>query len=273
MGITLTMKVPKRGTHSLKTTHGSFGTVLSDYLEKAAMNLEVKGIIHAGESMNIHKLYTAAVFFQRVVTRTPVDEPYSYGGTDSVTGKEGTWEHVPDEDYTRNHWRASYGNSVVTAKEITDMKSDAFSVLSDKEDVSMIFDLFYSKFIPRNGAILHNITITNDSDKFSLLEYGEYRKTSSTKKEGEGEFHYEHGITNSHAAHAPRGMLRVTEAEFDEISQLADGKVREYEKLGHRDLPDMTDEQLEMIIPFLKGRKVFRSNDIERIMKMVRSEK
>ena len=68
-------------------------------------------LTRASEQQAMRSLIIAAIFFQRVVSRTPYDEEYTYQGKTKII------THEPDKDYTRDYWEISYfGNKETSAQ-------------------------------------------------------------------------------------------------------------------------------------------------------------
>lgn len=169
-------------------------------------------VVETVRQHNERVLMQAAIFFQRVVTRTPKDERY-------YIEKEG-W-HKPDDDYVWKQWKILYWRKSLSAEDIGEQYFEDESKFNDKACINAVAraikdNLFGGevKFNARKNRI-RNIRFENVHPRFAQLEYGEY--ISSSGKYSKGKYHT-HGVQNGYSVQAPHGMLRITQAEMQEMS-------------------------------------------------------
>lgn len=182
------------------------GTEVEDAFDNVAGGFVVSSAKRALDNANDIKLYIAAVFFQRVVSRTPLDEDYSW----TVEGK--TYEHKKDDDATRDHWWIAYGKKKLCAKDF----QGCFDVFDDKDSINTLWQAFRNTFVTEKQMRIIRVYNDEDTGKFDTLEYGRYKADSSFIRDGKK---YEHGIINHFSIQAPVGMLRYTEGELGFILQ------------------------------------------------------
>ena len=199
MSVTFTVST----LHSKKNNilKDQIGTAVEDAFDEVTGGFVVKTAKKTLENANATKLYIAAVFFQRVVSRTPLDENYTWTIGNKI------FEHKKDNDATRDHWWISYGKKKLCAKDY----ADCFEVFNDKNSIDKLWNLFQVTFSTEKQ--MRTIRVYNDADpeKFNTLEYGKYKASSSVIRSGDL---YEHGIKNHFSIQAPVGMLRLTEGEL-----------------------------------------------------------
>lgn len=160
------------------------------------------GVYKIGKTARQRNIYLASIFFQRVVSRTPLDENYiKYDGQ----------EHKKDDDVVRECWYLEYNGKRIYSKEIG---MDLFEDIGNKESTESVKSALDS-FFP-SGKVPRQIKIYNDNERMSWLEYGIYDADSkgiSYSKTGRP-----HGIEDGFSIQAPAGMLRITMAEVGEIA-------------------------------------------------------
>ena len=175
------------------------GTTLKEDIAAIVGDKVVESILQHNERV----VAQAAVFFQRVVTRTPKDE--SYLG------------HTADTDFVWKHWKVLYWGKSVSAEE---MGEDLFADEHDfdnKEKIQAVAKFIKERLFKGEEAFrkrktrIRNIRFENKHDRFPMLEYGSY-KIKNSEKIKEGPKHY-HGVQNGYSVQAPYGMERITLAE------------------------------------------------------------
>ena len=160
------------------------------------------GIYKIGKTARQRNIYLASIFFQRVVSRTPLDENYiRYNG----------FKHEKDDDVVRECWYLEYNRKKIYSKE---MGMDLFEDIGNKESTESIKSIL-DKFFPL-GKVPRQIKIYNDNDRMSLLEYGTY--DADSKGISYSETGRPHGVEDGFSIQAPAGMLRITMAEVGEIA-------------------------------------------------------
>lgn len=203
------LKIKHPGSSSTESYVGSDGNIISKKIAGAMENrvLAMTGsaISDIAELQRERTLFLSAVFFQRVVNRTPVDEDYFF------MDKNGEMQfHQKDDDVVRDYWTISYGGKKFTAKQFKE-QGITFDRFNDESEIKKIFEILNSSF--RKGRIL-TVRIENNHERFSMLEYGEYESDGELKR---GQKYY-HGVSGGYSVQAPYGMLRITEAEFQSMT-------------------------------------------------------
>lgn len=156
-------------------------------------------------------LMILATFFDRVVSRTPMDENYV---SQSMTsdGEIKYKEHKADGNFVRYDWQITCGEDRIISGDLMD--GQIFKTYNSKGDINMLFWLFKEKFGNKKLSELQSIWISNFNDHFATLEYGGYETEDHFSGKGERE----HGVANQHSIYAPNGMLRITEMELESIA-------------------------------------------------------
>jgi hypothetical protein len=202
------------------------------------------GVYRIGKTARQRNIYLAAIFFQRVVSRTPVDENYiKYNGQ----------KHEMDDDVVRKCWYLEYNGKKIYSR---DIGMDLFEDTDDKESMENIksaLDRFFpEKKVPRQ------IKIYNDNERMPMLEYGTYEADSrgiSYSDSGTP-----HGIEDGFSIQAPAGMLRITMAEVGEIAGESSHKAAWTIKKT-ADYPST--ERLVKIGKYVDGNKKIDIGDVE----------
>jgi hypothetical protein len=201
----------------------------------------------------------AAVFFQRVVCRTPVDEDYYY------QDKNGDLKiHNKDDDAVRDAWLASYNNRKITAKQMREA-GITFDKFNDEGEIRAIYEMFREAFIMGNKNIL-TVHIDNEHERFPMLEYGEYKNDGTLKK---GEKYY-HGVEGGYSVQAPAGMLRITQAEFQKMTLTMSTRklIQSYVQRSQRTLKNPSPSKMKELKRILGNKNRFTEEEasaIERI--------
>ena len=230
MSVAFKIKIKHQGSSQIDQYVGSDGKIVTEKIkgaiEDSVVNVAGRKIVETVKMERERTLFMAAVFFQRVVNRTPMDEDYL------VTGENGSKvEHHADDDYVRDAWTASYNNRIVTAKQLREAGL-TFENFNDENEIRKIYNVFKKTFVMSKKNIL-SIHIDNTHERFPMLEYGEYTKDSKEIKGGEK---YEHGVEGGYSVQAPHGMLRITEAEFQTLTLNMSTKklIKEYVQRSQR---------------------------------------
>lgn len=181
----------------------------------------IKGnaIVETVARHNERVLFQSAMFFQRVVTRTPKDEEYK--------GYPYRYHHDPDDDYVWKHWEVRYWGRKVTAEEMgKEEELFADNLFNDPEIIKKVAEqlrikLFGGdKFYQRKTRI-RNVRFVNEHPRFAMLEYGGYNTNEPPPAAGPKHMH---GLQNGYSVQAPYGMLRITQAEMEQM------KIGEFDK-------------------------------------------
>lgn len=234
-------------------------TSLKQQIASVAGTAVVESIVKHNERV----LMQTAIFFQRVVCRTPKDEKYK---------ADWGW-HSPDKDYVWKNWKVLYYRSSVTAEEMGEELFDDESKFNDKACITQIASILKdrlfggdSKFYKRTRRI-KSIRIENTHPRFALLEYGGYEVDSAEINEGEKHLH---GVKEKHSIQAPYGMLRITQAEMEEMNiSDFDAWFKDFEVTGKaRKLP--TKPQAEQLISLIEHGGKISENKIDKIAEIMK---
>lgn len=162
----------------------------------------------------------AAIFFQRVVTRTPKDETY-YDPNVKVF-------HKADDDYVWKHWTIKYWRRSLTAEEIGAKYFESEKDFNNKAKIQAIADIIKDKLFnfksydfEHRPTRIKGIRFENTHPRFAQLEYGMYEWSDTVPKKGSYKGHpskHYHGIQNHASVQAPYGMYRITQAEMESMS-------------------------------------------------------
>lgn len=228
MGATFKIRVRTEGTSNRKAYVGKDGkkirSIMIGALETRVLDLTGKMIVRSGLEASERTLWLNAIFFQRLVSRTPRDESYSY------RDKEGHIHyHKDDKDYIQDYWTAKYWNyEGITAKYLRENCGCTFETINNKNEIKIIYQEFRNRFFGKEGSTgrknkesgkttLKGVRIFCDYPKdkqhelrYHLLEYGGYVGDGIIK---EGDKNY-HGVIGGRSVQAPGGMTALTEAEF-----------------------------------------------------------
>ena len=240
----LTMTIKHRGGTPVKYI-GKDGkkatSLLKTKIEDDVLRVAAKKVSESAEVLKLRSLYLAAIFFQRVCARTPVDEGYK---RINDTREARNPLHYPDSDYVRDAWKARCNGRVISAKSLRMEHDIYFEHFNDESEIRQIFEIFKERFIgaPHARKSDLKVQIENVHPRFSLLEYGGLVGQSAGFPKGEwsdytgGSGAHYHGIQNGYSVQAPYGMLRVTEAEFKNITlgTSTEQFIKNYVKKTHR---------------------------------------
>ena len=239
--------------------------IIKGEIEQHVSSLVCKAVKETVAEHNERVITQAAIFFQRVVTRTPKDETYY----DPYTKR---W-HIKDEDDVWKAWTIRYRGKSVTAEQMGLSLFDTPDDFNDKHKIEsvayyIVTYLFGSeeKFLSKAYNI-RNIKIENLHPRFAMLEYGEYQHNHSPAKSGDK---YVHGVTNGYSYQAPVGMQRITQAEIEAYSaqDLDNWRSKDYTSkmagLGVTVIP--TKQEAHKMLEFMKNRRHLAINDINRFL-------
>ena len=208
-----------------------YGDIFEKQIERNASKIVLNHLAEINKSGSNYKavidqrLQIFAVFFQRVVSRTPLDEKYTWTEINPKTGNEVKHTHKPDKGVhsaVRYDWFITDGEKTVSAQ---DFPKKYFEVVNDKAAIEAIFKKFKSSFAPRlaksNASTaletLELLNIKNDNPHFEAVEYGTGHNWTMTSQIKDGP-KYPHGLENKHPVFAPAGMYRITEMELQRES-------------------------------------------------------
>lgn len=210
MAVKFKLRIKYSGASQIESYTGTDGKVVTEKItgtiENEVYDAAGKMITKSVEDATERNLFLAAIFFQRVVSRTPMDEDYMTGVNDELKPVM----HIADDDYVRDAWIASYGRKSISAKSLRENYGCEFIKFNNRNEVKIIYEQF--KNLIGNRKNITRIRIANEHERFPLLEYGEYKNDGSIKS-GKN---FKHGVKNGYSIQAPVGMLRLTQAEFEE---------------------------------------------------------
>ena len=277
---TFKLRVRTEGTSNQKPYIGKDGTEFTQHMigaiESRVLNLEGKMIAKSGLKASERVLWLSAIYFQRIVSRTPRDEEYKYLDNDYKNRS-----HTPDDDYIQDYWTARYWNyQGITAKYLRENCGCTFETFNDQNEIAIIYKEFRKRFFGAPGSkgrqnkesgktTLKSIRIYCDYPKdqqhalrYHLLEFGGYVGDGIIKK---GEKYY-HGVVNGHSIQSPAGMTATTNMEFES------GQFRVPDGIGSNDVllrsigPEQkVSKEIEKII---KDHSRISFDEIEKIMKL-----
>lgn len=217
-----------------------------DEIDYAAGKVAVMALGKAVDRTNEQKMHIAATFFQWAVSRTPVDEVYDRDGE----------LHEPDEDSVRDDWYISYGRMKLRSKDFP----GCFDQFNDQDAIKTIANRLRQGI--KTSRSIRTFRVYNTNPRFSELEYGEYKYTSSKTYKGPGR---EHGVAGGFSIQAPRGMLRITELELDWITNFSRQKrgllARGEEIRSQRQVPDK--RRTKALIDYLTTKRKVKESDLE----------
>ena len=263
MAVIFKIKTKHQGASHIDQYTGSNGKIVAQHFAGAIEDevAEVKGraLLVSAKTQRERTLFMAAVFFQRVVCRTPVDEDYYY------QDKNGDLKiHNKDDDAVRDAWVASYNNRKITAKQMREA-GITFDKFNDEGEIRAIYEMFREAFIMGNKNIL-TVHIDNEHERFPMLEYGEYKNDGTLKK---GEKYY-HGVEGGYSVQAPAGMLRITQAEFQKMTLTMSTRklIQSYVQRSQRTLKNPSPSKMKELKKVLGNKTKFGESEasaIERI--------
>lgn len=210
-----------------------------------------------------------AILFQRVCSRTPLDEEYKIMTVNRNTGEYSWREHIPDEDRCRYDWYITDGEKKVYAGDMAERNSGIFDSYNNRESIRQIKEIIREQFDFMSDA--SRFTIGNANGHFAYLEYGNSAWKKDSEHPNEGKL-YEHGVKSRHSVQAPVGMLRITRMELGKIIQdVSSGKTKgsvykSYRLRGSQKIP--TGEQLDNLVSSFKANRTLRLSDIKRYVKL-----
>lgn len=265
MAVIFQIKTKHRGSSHFDTYVGKNSKSVIKRMRGAIEDeiIDVKGraLLVSAKTQRERTLFLSAVFFQRVVNRTPLDEDY-YMGFD----KHGDpIIHHADNDRVRDSWYASYNNRKVTAKQLME-QGVTFTKFNDSNDIHKIYEVFRNAFVMTDKKIL-SIHIDNDHERFPMLEYGEYAHEGKSLHQGEK---YYHGVKGGYSIQAPVGMLRVTQAEFQNMTITMSTRklIKEYVERSQRTTKIPSEDKLKKLRRVIGDKTVFTNvewEEVERI--------
>lgn len=211
-GWSFTVKTPHESV-SMKTAV-KFRDIFMDEVEKRAIKIGVGRLALSAKTEVNRTLTIAATFFQRVCSRTPLDEDYIIGVTEE--GKE-IW-HRADKVQCRMDWYAEYDGRRLLADDVAQEFPSIFDKYNDSGSIDLIKEMMKEKFRIDPSAPSYDIAIGNENPHFATLEYGGYKKDSDKYNTGVDKG-LEHGVKNKHSVQAPVGMLRITQMELESMAR------------------------------------------------------
>ena len=204
----------------------------------------------------------AAILFDRVCSRTPIDEDYKFIITKNDKSYEFT--HHADKNFCRFDWHIKIGTRTFTSYELWRSKNSLFEKYNDSSDIDYIYEYFYANAGNAKIEDLANIELYNNNDHFDVLEFGRYEVSSSPVKNGRK---YEHGVKNHHSVQAPNGMMRLTLAELDRIADSSASRSLERRYRSQRTSKVLNTKQMTSLANALKkGNHRFSLSDIAGIL-------
>lgn len=259
---TFKIKIKSQGQSQFSTFTDREGKFVAEKIKGAiedqVYNTAGRIIAEEAELCSKRNLFLAAVFFQRVVSRTPLDEDYMTG----MNERGHITMHYADNDSVRDCWVASYRNKKITAKALRENCGCNFDKFNDRSEIQIIYNQFLS-FMGKNKKI-NAVHIDNTHERFPMLEYGEYAHDGSIKKGPK----YEHGVKNGFSIQAPVGMLRLTQQEFaDKAFEVTDAMLGGRGRVQSGLIKKGSKETVKKI---LKGKSRLTNRELEKIAECYR---
>lgn len=205
----------------------------------------------------------AAIFFDRVCSRTPMDEDYKKQLV-KWSGEKVYIQHKADKEFCRLRWELKIGPKTFTSYELWRSKNSLFENYNDSSDIDYIFDYLWKNLENTKLGDLKNLEFINTSEYFDYLEFGEYKQASSETANGRK---YEHGLQNHHSVQAPNGMSRLTLAELDRIASSTATRSLERRFRSQRTSKVLSGRQLASLTKALgRGKSRFTPDDIQQLL-------
>ncbi len=258
MAAKFSLKIKHTGSSQVESFVGSDGKVfaqkLAGAIENSVYNAAGQMIAEKTEESKRRNLFLAAMFFQRVVSRTPLDEDYMTG----INERGKPTMHYADNDSVRDCWVASYRNKKITSKYLRESCGCTFLKFNDRTEVKKIYEQFLE--LAGKTKNISGVHIDNTHERFPMLEYGEYLHDGSIKS---GE-HYEHGVKGGYSVQAPAGMLRLTQQEFEDTAfNIPTEELMQNGRKWQKRLKKSG--SAETVKRILRGKSKLSQNDAERI--------
>lgn len=280
MAVKFSVKVKSEGTSHQKPYIGKDGKAVANLmigaLKNSVFDLTGRMIVKAGLEASERTLWYSAVYFQRLISRTPRDENYTYLDKDGHKRS-----HKDDGDYIQDYWTAKYWNyEGITAKYLRENCGCNFETFNNPKEIETIYQEFRNRFFGAAGSrgrankesgktTLKSVRFFCDypNDKqhelrYHLLEYGGYTGDGIIKR---GDKYY-HGVASGHSIQAPAGMTAMTEAEYNSGQFKAPGK-RVYTKNLLKYIGSTKNMTAE-IEKILKGKTTLSNSDVAKIMSL-----
>lgn len=222
-----------------KPSMKDFNIVLKNSVGKKAqfdlVEVTTSTLVTRGAEELIGVINCSAIVFQRLVSRTPIDEEYDYinyakvrqaiaegNGNEEFDYKDFVEHHTPDAERIRDHWELTINVNGTQAVQILskDFNDDLFLVCNDSKAINEIASVIGTKFKSnisvkeKNLYFDYDIVFKNNSSYFDKLEYGKYKRTVGGAHQGKN---YLHGITNGYTFQAPNGFYRKTLLELNNL--------------------------------------------------------
>ena len=249
-----------------------FTNLMIGAIENNVLDLTGKMIAAKGLEASQRVLKLSAIYFQRVVSRTPRDETYTYYDKDGVKRT-----HKDDGDYIQDYWTARYWRyAPITAKYLRESCGCTFETFDNPKEIEIIYREFEKVFFGAEGSrgrankesgkttlkgIRINCEYPDDKQhrlRYHLLEYGGYTGDGIIK---DGERY--HGVIGGRSVQAPSGMKALTDAEFNssQFKSSNENLTKYLKKL--KKVKDVKSVQR-----LLKGKIKFSDSDIAKIMEL-----
>lgn len=186
--------------------------VMEDVMVGAASKISGKYKFTVAQH-NRRAVLEAAIYFQRVVCRTPKDEKYYNPETKKM--------HYADKDFVWKSWSIKYWGKTLTAEQMGEYLFEDFNDKSSINTIAQIItnDLFRGEDrLTNRKTRIRNIRIENLHPRFAMLEYGTYDPPDSASIKTGKEKGLPHGKVRGYSVQAPYGMERITRAEMADFT-------------------------------------------------------
>lgn len=222
---------------SRRMTPKQFSNLIAGTIGSFSSNIELQVQMERDKAAIRSLLQIAAIVFQRIVSRTPMDEEYEFinlrkmkEAIQSASGEENFDVndikdiHRPDDNVLRYDWTMMVNGEnvkIFTCREFIAKDPNFGMEFNNKKDINLVLtELLSSNMKPKyitdsKGQRVPDFQISfdNPNPHFRTLEFGKYKKTKTELKQGE---HYQHGIDENHYSYqAPKGFYTITMREYE----------------------------------------------------------
>lgn len=289
MGFTFNIKTKTAGSYTSQKVTREDGKKISQLvttsIEQQVAGLVGNAVAETVAQHNRNVIAKTAIFFQRVVSRTPKDEDYY----DSYYHKS----HKADKDDVWKEWKVLYWRKSVTAEQMGLNLFDKAEDFNNKTKINAVMKIIINSLfggeekLVKRATRIRSIRIENTHPRFAMLEYGEYENTKrdnfderhgsariSGIKRGGMSGKYIHGTVGGYSVQAPTGMLRITQAEMEtmNIADFDKWFSSNYKRNNKNVKKVPSAQETKKIMTVIKNRRNLSDSDIEAILKAYSDE-
>lgn len=125
--------------------------------------------------------------------------------------------HKPDNEAVRYSWTITYQGITFSVIELPNYEK-LFERKGDPEAIRIIANYFYMHTKDSKNKGL-GFKYSNRNERWEQLEYGYYRNDSEPAYGEKYGSKYAHGVTDGYSYQAPKGYLRIAEAEWNHLNK------------------------------------------------------